>query len=157
MLITTSIIGTLSVAAVPSYFSAQGRGCQSEAQSTVSQAMSVMQAYEDEYRESPSGWKDLDKISTIMTTSGPASTADFSAIELPGCGYKLEAENKGSTHTFKATQLAAFNEPLPGENPINSEKNKFNVIGCINTATGASQMLLGNGTKQAETSNLNCS
>ena len=158
MLTTVVILGGLSSIAIPTYLDHRTASCQSYPKSIISQAMSQAQAFNDEYATAAESWSDLDKIATIMTKTGPASGGDLSWIELPNCKYKLMGERKGNEYTFIATQSGAFIPPEEQEdnNEIDSTKNKYNIAGCINIATGASDIRSGNGKTAVSTSSLSC-
>ena len=158
VLATTAIICSLCSIAVPTYISQKTLSCQSYPESVIGQAMSQAQAHQDEYASLAEGWSDLDKIATIMTSSGPATGSDLSWIELPSCSYRLMGEREGNEYTFIATQSRAFIplEEQDNNNEIDNLKNKYNVVGCVNVATGASDIRSGNGETAVETSSLTC-
>jgi prepilin-type N-terminal cleavage/methylation domain-containing protein len=158
MLATTAIICSLCSIAIPTYINQKDLSCQSYPESVIGQAMSHAQAHQDEYLSLPEGWSDLDKVGTIMTSSGPASGGDLGWIELPKCNYRLMGERKGNEYTFIATQSGAFVEPEEQEDnkEVDQSRNKYNVVGCVNVATGASDIRSGNGETAVETSSLTC-
>jgi type IV pilus assembly protein PilA len=157
VLVTVGIIGTLSAISVPTYMSQVDKSCQSQLKSLVSQTMAQTQAYNDEFGTAATSWGDLDKIGTIMTETGPAKANNFDAIQTPGCNYKLKITQAGNVYVFNANQGNAILEPPPESGTgINAEKNKLNVMGCLNISTGASELIGGNGIKQASASELNC-
>ena len=88
LVIAVSITGTLAAVATPIYVGQMKASCQRQAEATISQFLSQAQAFEDEYGSAPKSWADLDKIATIMTSSGPATGGDLSWIELPNCDYR---------------------------------------------------------------------
>ena len=92
-----------------------------------------------------------------MTKNGPATEGSFNWIELVQCGYKLKVLESGNTYTFVAAQTGAIiDDPQVSESNIKAENNTYNVIGCLNTLTGASDIKRGNGTTAAELSALSC-
>ena len=155
MLVTSSLIGLIASIAVPGYIGQKNASCQSYPESIIEQAMSQAQAYNDEYASAAKSWKDLDKISTIMTSSGPAQGETLNWIELPKCNYKLMGSQTGNEYTFIAVQSGAFTGKENDE--IDSLKNNYNVVACINVATGASDIQRGNGEDEASTTSLRCS
>lgn len=155
MLVTSSLIGIITSIAVPGYIEHKNSSCQSYPESIIEQAMSQVQAYNDEYASAAESWNDLDKISTIMTHSGPAQGEKLSWIELPKCNYKLMGSQAGNEYTFIAVQSGAFTGSE--NNKIDNLKNKYNVVGCVNVATGASDIQRGNGEDEANTTSLRCS
>ena len=158
VLATTTIICGLCSIAIPTYINQKTLSCQSYPESVIEQAMSQAQAHQDEYASLAEGWSDLDKIATIMTSSGPALGSDLSWIELPNCGYRLMGEREGNEYTFIAAQSGAFIplEEQEDNNEIDNLRNKYNVVGCVNIATGASDIRSGNGETAVETSSLTC-
>ena len=158
-LVASSLVGILASIAIPGYIGQKNSSCQSYPESIISQAMSQAQAYNDEYASLAKSWNDLDKISTIMTSSGAARGEDLNWIKLPKCNYKLMGGLAGNEYTFIAAQSGAFIPPEEQEdnNEIDNLKNKYNVVGCVNVATGASDIRSGNGETAVSTSSLNCS
>ena len=158
MLTTTAIITSLATIALPTYLGEKKASCQGYPESIINQAMTQVQAHNDEYGAGPSSWSDLNRIATLMTKSGPAAGDSLSWIELAQCGYKLKAIQNESIYTFIAAQTGAFiDDPQAEENNLKAEDNTYNVIGCLNTLTGASDIKRGNGTTAAELSALSCS
>lgn len=145
ILVTVAIAGTLSSIAYPSYIKQLKTSCQNQQESTLSQIMSRTQSFTDEYGSPPNGWNDLDKIATLMTSEGPAKGNSFSNIDLPSCNYSLGGSLAEHEFNFFASRKNIQEEP-----------DKFNLVGCINVATGASDLKRGNGAVEAKTSELNC-
>jgi type IV pilus assembly protein PilA len=157
VMVTVSIVGILSSIALPAYLEQKTASCQGYPESIISQAMMQAQAHKDEYGKAAKGWSELDKIGTIMTSSGPAKGSSFEWIRLPSCGYKLMASYNAEEYTFNATQENAFIKSNQLQTiEVDPQKNKFNVVGCLNVATGASDIQRGDGTSWAQTSSLNC-
>lgn len=122
--------------------------------------MSQLQAFNDEYGVAAESWEELNKIATLMTKDGVASSGDFEWIELPNCNYRLEVTKNGNLYTLAAAQNDAFSgapkEETENVDEIVQEKNTFNVIGCLNVATGASDIRRGNGASAASNDELRC-
>ena len=158
ILVASSLIGVFATISLPGYIGQKNLSCQSYPKSVIAQAMSHAQAHQDEYASQAEGWSDLDKIATIMTSSGPALGSDLSWIELPNCGYRLMGEREGNEYTFIAAQSGAFIplEEQEDNNEIDNLRNKYNVVGCVNIATGASDIRSGNGETAVETTSLTC-
>ena len=158
-LTTVGVVGILSSIAVPAYIDQKERGCQAYPESVIATALTHSQAFKDEFGTHAEGWKDLDKIATIMTSTGPANENNFNWISLPSCNYSLMGAQAGNEYTFTATQQLAFIKPQEqvDGNEIDQSKNKYNVVGCINTETGASDIRRGDGDTAVNTSALNCS
>ena len=158
MTVVVAILSALSGVAIPTYLDQKTASCQGYPNSIIQQAMSQTQAYNDEYGDAAQSWGDLDKVATIMTSSGPATGGDLSWIELPNCDYRLMGERDGNEYTFIAAQSGAFIplEEQEDNNEIDNLRNKYNVVGCVNIATGASDIRSGNGETAVETTSLTC-
>lgn len=144
VLTTVSIVGLLSSISLPSFMGQIQRTRQRETVTTVTQAMDlVMTTYDEEDNILPNGWNDFRR--DFMTDTGVASGATFSAITLPGANYTLSATGGGlePRYVFTAT-------------PTESKASGFNVLGCINLRTGASNIQTGDGTTAATTAELTC-
>ena len=169
LLASISIIGILSSVALPSYTNVLNKRCQGDPKSIISQAMIQAQAYNDEFGTPAQSWSDLDKIATLMTSDGPATGNSFSPIELPTCDYKLWAKQENNDYLFVATKKDVIGTSTPGM-PIKPEPDdngefvtaaenvgdEFNVVGCLNVATGASDIKGGNGSELAYVDDLTC-
>ena len=169
LLASISIIGILSAVALPSYTNQLSKRCQGDPKSAISQSMMQAQAYNDEFGTPAKGWSDLDKIATLMTSDGPATGASFLPIELPTCDYKLWAKQEDNDYLFVATKKNVIGTSAP-DLPIKPEPNEsgeivaapdnagdeFNVVGCLNVATGASDIKGGNGSALAYVDDLTC-
>ena len=157
-LITVVIVGILSSISLPAYFKQLTKSCQSAPEQAINQSMGAAQAYYDEYGLPASSWNELSQMSTIMTSSGPANANGLDWIDLPSCDYKLKADQQDNEYTFTATQKGAFTGTnTDGQEEFDPTKNKYNVTGCINLNTGASQIKRGNGIEPINSSLLNCS
>ena len=143
VLVTVSMVGILSSIALPNYMNQMRRTRQREAEAIVSQVMVQTVSYSDEYGMQAEGWDDLDDIAAIMTDTGTATGMTFASITLPGANYTLEAKRNLNDYVFTAT-------------PTDTDANGFNVLGCINVSTGASNIQTGDGTTNASTSDLTC-
>ena len=169
VLAAVTIVGTLSSVAIPGYVKQLERSCQGDPKSIISQAMMQAQAYNDEFGTPAKGWSDLDKIATLMTSDGPATGSSFFPIELPTCDYKLWAKQEDNDYLFVATKKDVIGFPTPGV-PIKPEPDdngefitaaenvgdEFNVVGCLNVATGASDIKGGDGSELAYVDDLTC-
>ena len=169
VLAAVTIVGTLSSVAIPSYVKQLERSCQGDPESIISQSMMQAQAYNDEFGTPAKGWSDLDKIATLMTSDGPATGSSFFPIELPTCDYKLWAKQENNDYLFVATKKDIVGTSTPGM-PIKPEPDEngefitaaenvgdeFNVVGCLNVATGASDIKGGNGSELAYVDDLTC-
>ena len=154
---TVSIIASIGAIAVPSLHKQYQGSCQQQPSNTIAAVMAQAQAFNDEFGAPASSWRDLDKVGTLMSSTGPATADNFNWINLPNCDYKLTAKQTENTYIFEAVQgKALIDVPSPPEPPIDSSKNAYNVIGCLNVATGASAILAGDGNVPASQSDLTC-
>lgn len=152
--VVVSIIGGLAAIATPKYFSQLQANCQRQSQGFMGQLLSQTQAYYDEFGDHPEGWTDLDRIATIQTTNGPASGDSFSPVIIPGCNYSYTGTSSDNIFIYQSVFISdAAQEPERSET---ASANNLNVIGCINTRTGASDIRRGDGTRAADISDLNC-
>jgi prepilin-type N-terminal cleavage/methylation domain-containing protein len=158
VIVTVSIVGILASIATPQYIKQKTLSCQKPAESMLEAILMQAQAYNDEFGTPANSWNDLNKIGTIMTSSGAAKANDFNWIDTTSCNYKIMGEQNGNEYTFKASQADSFNPPQQdGSIPIDPLKNKYNVIACVNIATGSSDLLRGNGITAANETELTCS
>jgi type IV pilus assembly protein PilA len=169
LLTSISIIGILSAVALPSYTNQLSKRCQGDPKSVISQSMMQAQAYNDEFGTPATGWSDLDKIATLMTSDGPATGGSFFPIALPTCDYQLWGKRDGNDYLFVATKKDVLGTPVPlvpikpepdenGEFITAAENvgDEFNVVGCLNVATGASDINGGDGSQLAYVDDLTC-
>lgn len=149
----TAIIGILSGIAIPNNMKQMDRTHQREAVTFVRRAMdSVITSYDEEDNILPTGWSDFKR--DFMTDTGVASGATFETITLPGANYTLSGTT-GPKYEFTATPIDA--KSSEEEDPeIVSGASGFNVLGCINVQTGASNIQIGDGTTAATTADLTC-
>ena len=144
ILITITIVGILSSIALPNYMNQMRRTRQREAETTVSQVMIQVAAHSDEYGVNAQGWDNLDDIAAVMTDTGTASGGTFSTITLPGGHYSLDVKGP------------AGNDYIVTATPTDTNSSTFNVLGCINVSTGASNIQAGDGTTAAVEADLTC-
>ena len=153
LLVSVSIVGILSSVGIPNFINQMQRTRQREAVTFVRRAMdSVITSYDEEDNILPTGWSDFKR--DFMTDTGVASGATFEAITLPGANYTLSGTT-GPRYEFTATPIDAKSTGM--EDPeIESRVSGFNVRGCINVQTGASNIQTGDGTTAATTADLTC-
>jgi len=150
IMITLVIVGILSAIALPNYIRQVQRTKQNEASATLAQIQTIVATYFDEYSLSPKNWKELSEIAAIMTTSGPANLESFESITLSGGNYTVSGTTSGEGDNyfeFTATPVSEDEETL-----------KFNIMACIDLATGASDLKQGtrNGKDNIESADLVC-
>ena len=104
-------------------------------------------AFVEEYGRSPKGWNDIDRVQPVQTKNGAASGDTFSEITLMSGHYKIE----GSTNATDGI-MSFTGSPVSTEVSI----KKRNVVGCINTRSGLSNMKLGNKETEATAQSTDC-
>lgn len=144
---TASIIGILSSIAIPNYMSSLHSGRQKEAELTIATLQTAAIAFVEEYGRSPKGWNDIDRVQPLQTKNGAAAGATFSAITLMSGHYQIN----GSTDDTNG--IVSFEG-----DPVSTEENikKRNVIGCINTRSGLSNLKLGTKETKATIAQTDC-
>lgn len=140
---SVAIIGILASVSTPSLISQLQRGRQGEAETLIAQLITQASAYNDEYGIAASSWKELDEVATIPTKDGAASTENFAEITTPSGNYSISTTQSRNKYTFIAK-------------PKDPNASNYNVIGCSNVATGASQIISGNSKAAASTGDLKC-
>ena len=153
--ITVAIIGVLSSIAIPSYFRQIQTTCQAEAASNLNLLASSASAYKDIHGKAPKTWHELNEISAVMTTEGPAKQDRFISnieegeetnsyagkenleyeITTPNCDYKLSRSSSRSGEEFIFTAVPT---------PNTGDKAAFNVVSCFDLSNGASDLKRGN-------------
>ena len=144
---TVSIIGILSSIAVPNYISSLHSARQKEAELTIATLQTAAMAFVEEYGRSPKGWNDIDRVQPLQIKNGAASGDTFSEITLMSGHYNIE----GSTNATDG--IVSFTG-----SPVNTEVSikKRNVVGCINTRSGLSNLKLGNKETEATAQSTDC-
>ena len=144
-MITIGIVGILSSIALPNYFRQIQRTHQAEANLIVSQMLSTLLAYADEFGTQPEQWVDLNSIIYLMTDDGPVNAGHgtlTSSINLPGSRYQLMQTNgENGYYEFEATNLKNVD---------------LNVLACVDLTNGASHQISGKHGSPAETKLLKC-
>lgn len=131
VLITVTIIALLSAIAVPNYLNSLNKAKQTDAASQVSQTMSGIQAYFDEFQAPPGGWSDLGRVTTVMTPTGVAAGSSFTSINSQSGSYTITVTANSPSYT-----IAASSDKLG---------SAWGILACLNTSTGANQITRGNG------------
>ena len=147
LLAATTIIGILSAVAIPNYMNALSSNKQKEAELTIATLQTAAMAFVEEYGQIPKGWNDIDRVQPVQTKNGAASGDTFSEITLMSGHYKIE----GFTNTTDG--IVSFEG-----NPVSTEVSikKRNVVGCINTRSGLSNLKLGNKETEATAQSTDC-
>ena len=146
LLAAVAILTTLSSIALPSFTRQIQTNCQAEAASNLNLIASSASAYKDIYGEAPENWYELNSISAVMTTSGPANEKRFendpykgkedlkNAITVPSCNYVISrsSEKTGEEFIFNAVST-----------PNTGDKAAFNVVSCFDLSNGANDLKRG--------------
>ena len=142
VIMTTAIIGTLSSIAIPNYHNQLVKTQQSECVTVLSKVITATMGYYDEYGDPPQSWKDLNSMSAIMQSNGTSGDVDhFDPIKLSNGNYGMSASIDQNVYTF---------ECIPEETRLSN----YNAIGCLNTTSGASEII--RGAKDASANTVNC-
>ena len=162
MLVAVSIAGILGSIATTSFVNQLSKGQQSEAHALITQIIGQTSAFNDEYGKPAEGWSDLDKIATILTSTGVATGSNFSTIKTPQESYAIIGNRSGNKYIFNATPILKGGS-VPPDDEINNPGSappiraaNYNIVSCINVATGASDIQIGSGTTAASQANLRC-
>jgi type IV pilus assembly protein PilA len=157
VLVTVGIVGTLSAMAVPTYIEETKKSSQNEAMSMIAQIMNQTAVFNDEFGTPATSWNDLDKIATIQTNSGSATANNFNWITLQPGQYSVMALQSGNSYTFKAAPASTIIVDPELPTPDNSTSlSNYNIVACLNVATGASDIRKGTFSAATSTSELNC-
>ena len=136
IIVTVSIVGILSTAAIPNYLSQLCRSESAEAESTVGVIKAVISAYIDETGVFPNTWDDLSTITALMTNNGVASGNLSNPITLPSGSYSLSVN--GPTNTVYE---------MLAERTDSCENRSIRA--CLDVGSGASDLTRGDGNTDA--------
>ena len=157
LMVAAAIAASLAAIGTPTYLSQINVNCQRQAETITGQLLTQYQAFHDEYGEAPAGWSELDRIATIMGSEGSASGSSFTPVTLGSCRNEFAGEKVSKFFVFTAypskesqPQSSSDDTNLPDLPYINA----MNVVGCINTSTGASIIKRGDGQKPATPTDL---
>jgi len=153
LLTAISILGILSSVSLPIFTRQVATTRQSEAQAILAQLQISTMAYIDEFQTPPTHWGDLSRISTIMTEKGPveASTRDKKG----GTQLREEITIPNEKYKIKITTGKDFRYEALSQQESHKAENLFNIIACLNTETGATDIVKGNETT-ADQNELTC-
>lgn len=143
LLVTVSILGILSSVATPALLRQLDKGRQGEAETLIAQLIAQTSAFNDEFRDAPTSWSDLDEISTVPAQEDTTSVSGFSAITTSSGNYTISITKSNFAYTYVAT-------------PNEGIDDNYNVVGCSNVETGASQIIPGGSQGAASTGDLKC-
>ncbi|WP_114994003.1 type IV pilin protein [Synechococcus sp. UW179A] len=158
LLATVSIIGILGAVALPQYFSQVQKTRQNETAASLSQLQVTIAAFVDEMGLLPESWADLNKITPLMTPSGPASQEDFEWITLASasCGKKAKSESNDETNCYEANIKENDQLYTLEARSKNPDAGTYNVVACLDLRNGSSDLRKGTHNAVASIDNLRC-
>ena len=146
LLITIVLIGILSSIALPSYFRQLQKTKQGEAANILTFLSTSVMGYVDEFGTTPTTWEELSEISTVMTPSGPVTSASGKLtceITIQSGDYTIHRTN-GDPNFIKCSPITSDTfifEAVPTSQ--NQGAAAFNVISCVDSKLGVSDLKLG--------------
>ena len=158
MLITVSIIGILTAIALPQYFSQVQKTRQNETAASLSQLQVTIAAFVDEMGLLPESWADLNKITPLMTISGPAVQEDFEWITLASatCGKTATSEANGELNCYEAYVKENDQVYTLEARSKNPKASTYNVVACLDLRNGSSDLRKGTHNAVASVADLQC-
>ena len=174
LIVTVAIIGILGSVAFPQYFNQVQKTRQNETATHLSQLQVTIAAFVDEMGLLPESWADLNKITPLMTPSGPASQKDFEWITLASatCGKTAKSETSGGEKGSekKANDASTKDEINCYEANItendqlytlearskNPDASTYNVVACLDLRNGSSDLRKGTHSAVASINDLRC-
>ena len=152
LMVAVVIVGILGAVALPQYFNQVQKTRQNEAATQLSQVQTTIAAFVDEMGLLPTSWKDLDKITPLMTPAGPANETNFGWISIAssGCTEKVDS----NCYTVKAVESDQV-FTLQAKS-ANSDAKNYNVVACLDLRTGASDLKKGTSGGKADPEELRC-
>lgn len=127
LMVTIAILGILTAVAVPKYLQQVQKARQADTANQVSQILTTIQAFREEFLDDPTGWNDLARITPIKQERGIAKGSGYSAISSPNGGHY-------SIHIQRGTPFAIT--ALPKQ----SKQSGWGIKACINTETGVAEI-----------------
>jgi len=158
MLITVSIVGILTTIALPQYFSQVQKTRQNETAASLSQLQVTIAAFVDEMGLLPESWADLNKITPLMTISGPAVQEDFEWITLASatCGKTATSEANGELNCYEAYVKENDQVYTLEARSKNPKASTYNVVACLDLRNGSSDLRKGTHNAVASVADLQC-
>lgn len=145
-MITVAIIGILASIALPSYFRQLQKTKQREAANILTFLSTSVMGYVDEFGTTPETWEELSEISTVMTPFGPVTSASGKLtceITIQSGDYTIHRTN-GDPNFIKCSPITSDTfifEAVPTSQ--NQGAAAFNVISCVDSKLGVSDLKLG--------------
>ena len=153
LLATVSILGILTAISLPTFTGQVSKTRQAEAHAFLAQLQISTMAYIDEFQTPPTHWGDLSRISTIMTEAGPIEASNRDRKGGAQLGQEIAIPN--GKYKIKITTGKDFGYEAFSQQESHQANNLFNVIACLNTETGATDIAKGNETT-ADQNQLKC-
>ena len=161
LVVTVAIIAILGAVALPQYFSQVQKTRQNETATHLSQLQVTIAAFVDEMGLLPKSWADLNKITPLMTPSGPARQENFQWITLASATCKMAAKSKTNGEQDGMNCYEAFiqeNDQIytlqaRSKNP---DASTYNVVACLDLRNGSSDLRKGNHNSVASIKDLQC-
>ena len=137
LMVAVAITGILASISLPLFFQHFQKTCQAEAASKLNLLANSVSAYKDINGSAPTQWVELNEMSAVMTTAGPANASDgalTSAITVPSCDYTItrSSERTGEEFIFVASPT-----------PNTGDKADYNAMSCLDLNNGASDIRIG--------------
>ena len=145
-LIVVIIIGILSSTALPNYFRQIQRTKQRETANILTFLSTSVMGYVDEFGTTPTTWEELSEISTVMTPSGPVTSTSGKLtceITIQSGDYTIH-RTSGDPNFTKCSAITSDTfifEAVPTSQ--NQGAAAFNVISCVDSKLGVSDLKLG--------------
>ena len=146
LLVTTALIAILSSISLPSYFRQLQKTKQGEAANILTFLSTSVMGYVDEFGTTPTTWEELSEISTVMTPSGPVTSSSGKltcGITIQSGDYTIHRTN-GDPNFIKCSPITSDTfifEAVPTSQ--NQGAAGFNVISCVDSKLGVSDLKLG--------------
>jgi len=130
LMVTVAIIGVITAAAFPKYLQQIQKARQSDTTNQISQILTTIQAYREEFLEDPSGWNDLARITPVKQERGIAKGSSYSTISSPNGGhYSIQVQKGSKSKPFAITA-----------HPKQRKQTGWGIKACINTETGVAEV-----------------
>ena len=152
LMVAIVIVGILGAVALPQYFNQVQKTRQNEAATQLSQVQTTIAAFVDEMGLLPTSWRDLDKITPLMTPTGPANKKSFGLISMASAGC-TKAMNSNCYQVIASESDQIFTLEAK---PTNKDHEKYNVVACLDLRTGASDLKKGTSGGKADAKELRC-
>ena len=161
LIVTVAIVGILGAVAWPQYFNQVQKTRQNETATLISQLQVTIAAFVDEMGLLPESWADLNKITPLMTPSGPAIQENFEWISLASAACKKAAKSKSNSNQ---NEMNCYEANITEKDQIftlqarskNPDAGSYNVVACIDLRNGSSDLRKGTHAEVASINDLQC-